>query len=321
MRFKGNITIFVFLVIILIIMNCSMITALSDEEEVMSALEEYYDASSKGDVERYLAIQDPLFIKQMEEDAGFSAREFYEYTFSQVKTENVEISNAQIFIEDDSAIVYYRLSGNYEISDGDSGRINNDMVAFLWKYDSWKVRWTITRSLYNDKISMSYAMDAAIESSFEDVREDSVKEQMIAEGLDVGSLENYELEDAKRSYWYVYILIIILIGFLFYKFKNHQSVDSAKKKVKESYKKVSPKIKKAVDEGKKRSVSFYNNMQPKVKNAMGHTKKISVRAYKKIEKKTKEAYHKTSPKVKEISNKVKSSVKKKIEENNKKKNH
>ena len=97
---------------------------------------------------------------------------------------------------------------------------------------------------------MSYAADAVIETLFERVNEESIEDQMITKGVEVKRLENYELKQTKKSKLYIYIILLVIIIGLIYKFKNHKIVHSTKNKVKQGYSTISPKIKKSVEKRK-----------------------------------------------------------------------
>lgn len=214
---------------------CSFAFALTEEEKVLDVLDKYYSYSVEGDIDNYLSVQDPLFLEELSNDGEIDLKKFYEFTFSEVKTSDYSIEDAEVVLKEDSALVYYRLKGKYETKDGEKGSIDNDMVAFLWKYDDWKVRWTITRTLYEQKIAMTYIMDAVVETTLEDLNDEPIRAELIAEGFDI-EIENYELEEeGSGSGFFLFILLIVMIIAFFYFKKNKGSNNVRKEKLKEGH--------------------------------------------------------------------------------------
>lgn len=324
---------FVFLICLSFTVSAEM------NDDVIKVLNDFYTASANGDVDKYLEMQDPFFLNIMEKESGINLRDFYKEAFKEVKTSNIKLNNIKVIINNNSALVYYRVSGNFE-SANDSGKINNDMVAFLWKYDEWKVRWTITRGLYEEKIGLTYATDAVVETVIEKIINKTVKKELMEQKFNT-SIENYELKTPNQSYLLVYVFVIGLFIVLLIKLKNNNSFKIVKTNVKKPYSKstpvfkktlsnigkksseiysdAKPKVKQAIKNGRKKSIKVYNIVKPQVKQVIKDGTKATIKVYNSAKINSLKIYKKHSPKVRKIYDDIKYKFNTKINTKNKNK--
>jgi len=270
----------------------------------IDVLNEFYQASIDKNIDKYISVQDSLFIEKFGD-----YKSYFENTFNEVDFINYEILNPEVFEKENRTLIFYELKGTFEI-DGNKTDIDNDMVAFLWKYDDWKVRWTITRDLFEKKIQYAMIMDTSIEMLFEEASNKTIKQQMVDEGLDV-TFDDETLDETSATFWPWIILLVLLAIFVYFYIKKpaiKKQTNNVLKKVytwlkvvfipitikflrwlwkwivkicklifhhsKKAYKKAKPHVKKA-----------YANVKPHVKKAYEKGKKKIININKNITKK------------------------------------
>lgn len=226
---KYLLTLLVSIIFISVLFSANVLA--DDNQDVMTSLYVFYQASINNNLDLYMQVQDPLFLKMLEED-GTNPRTFYKAIFDEVDITSFSIKDPQIILQEDqkSAIVYYELKGTY-VLDGEEVKIDNDMVAFLWKYDSWKVRWTMTRTLYEDKIAVNLFSDLIVQEAVDEVDNITLQETFIQENIPF-ELEPVVFEDKEESsffqktinFFLILIAIVIIVGLGFLIFKNKKKI-------------------------------------------------------------------------------------------------
>lgn len=309
----------IILIITILLVSISFVSATP-----LDSLNKFYQASVDGDIDAYIAIQDPLFLEQQEMDATA----YFQSSFDEVNTLDYEIINPEVFEEENSTLIFYELKGDAEI-DGEQISIDNDMVAFLWKYDDWKVRWSITRTLYEEKIALGFIMDVAIESTIDEAQGISLKQELINEGFDLTlpDEENLSLTSSTNSnkipwVWIIIIILILLIVIfrkkIFVKVIKHKSskklkdtYKKAKKYSKEGFEKEKHNIKNTIQDIKKYSKEGYDVAKPHIKKGIENVKVHSKDIYdntkplvNKLGKKTKEVAKETAKQAKDLAKKA-----------------
>jgi hypothetical protein len=180
-------------VLVFVLLLCSFlmtVPGVAADKEVLATLHNHYRYAMEEDLEGYMSLQDPYFLETLEMDMAEYVRALFEVT----DVRSYVIQDPDVILNE-GALVFYRLSGEFVISEtGEPVEIENDMVAFLWKYDHvWKVRWTMTRSLYEQKIFFGLLSDAAVDQLLDDVDEKTVEEEMVELG------EAIEIEDEEGT--------------------------------------------------------------------------------------------------------------------------
>jgi LPXTG-motif cell wall-anchored protein len=184
----------------------------AEKDDILASLNEFYAAGKSEDVDRYYNSQDSLYLNLLGDKE--SIKGYFAGTFAQFDTLSYEIVSPKFEISGTQAMVFYELKAKIKLTDGEEKSIDNDMVAFLWKYDSWKVRYTILRSLYEEKLIDSVASLAAMDVLFRATDNVSIQQEMEAQGL-------YKFDEAayappKHSQpWLLYagiVLMVLLVG-------------------------------------------------------------------------------------------------------------
>lgn len=157
----------------------------AEEQLILSKLNTYYEASKTENVNDYLLVQDTEFLTIV---GGKDYQAYIESAFQETDTISYEIISPQVLIMDkNQAFIFYELKAKVKItSTGETKDIDNNMVCALWKYDNsgWKIRYTMLRSLFDEKIQTEVFSEAAFDSmiNIADVNT-SLKQQFVKENL------------------------------------------------------------------------------------------------------------------------------------------
>lgn len=156
----------------------------ADKEDVLQVLNDFYQTAMNEDLEGYIATQDPIYLDLITE-GGIGYRDYFAAAFELTDVKDSTPTIQDVEIEGDMALVFYNLKGSATITEtGEIKEIDNDMVAFLWHYaDGWKVRWTITQTLYQYKIESEILSSVAAELTLTELDDTTLRDEMISEGL------------------------------------------------------------------------------------------------------------------------------------------
>jgi|GEM_PF-5040024 len=212
----------------------------ADKDDALQALNDFYQTAMNEDLEGYIATQDQIYLDLITEE-GLDYRDYYSAAFELTDVLDNTLSIQEVEIEGDRALVFYNVKGSAIISEtGETKNIDNDMAAFLWRYpEGWKVRWTITQSLYQYKIESEMLAGTAAELTLSELDETSLRDEMVSEGLisvndilvepndasnsalsndltsDSGGLDNEDAkdnpEDSKSSSIFKLIVVVLLL--------------------------------------------------------------------------------------------------------------
>jgi len=205
-----------------------------DKKDVYGTLVKYYDAAKAEDINAYLAVQDQQY---WEIAAGLDNYKTYiSAVFDATDTASYEIINPTILIQDNRALVYYELKASITIKGTSEKKdIDNDMVAFLFKYpEGWKLRYSMLRELFDYKMDAGTLENIAAADTYIMNDNSSLKQQMISEGvLTKAELENVVSNTAAANQkndaasngagpvvLWIIIAIVIIAAVLFFVFKK-----------------------------------------------------------------------------------------------------
>jgi hypothetical protein len=286
----------------------------SEQDNVLGALNTFYESAKNKDLESYIQIQDKSYLDEIIKGHDISYNDYFRAFFQEITTTDYKIESPLVDLEGNKALVFYTLKSNVVlVSTGEKKSINNDMVAFLWKYDSWKVRYTIPLTLYMLKIESDTINNAAGSLTEYIVFDQSVKQEVIGLGLiEQGFLSDYDVDPEntdkqKRGFpggWFFVLLIIGFMAVIFNKglhnnvlknkdikkhFKNFGAkaqqvgtkikpfAEKTAKHARSAYSKAKPKLIKAYNDSssylKKNVPVLINNVQKKIVELKDNTKK------------------------------------------------
>jgi hypothetical protein len=219
-------TIIIFVISLFICSSAAVHGTPDEDNAVLAALTEFYDAGKAEDAKRYIASHDEIYIDAISDVSSY--RGYVSGAFEQFDTLSYSIESPRLFIEDKKALVYYELKARVRITEtGETKDIDNSMVAFLWRYDSWKVRYTVLESLYNQKVESSIIALAAMDLAEDSADNTTLKQQMIELGKYTPNEE--DLKKPGISSIFIIILIVaaamLVAGFFGYRFfaeKKHK---------------------------------------------------------------------------------------------------
>ncbi len=166
----------VILVSIAMLLIVSAAPVYSEEtEDISDVLHSYYQASVEEDVEIYMGTLDSAFFDDMmPEDQSYE--DFVAGTFSVIDTLYYDIEDLSIKVMPDSALAFFTIKATIKQEENRKD-VDNDMVAFLWKYGSdWKIRWVMTEKLYDLKLNSDVVNDMAVYLTIKDASEESLKD-------------------------------------------------------------------------------------------------------------------------------------------------
>jgi hypothetical protein len=220
--------IFAYFVLLCLFFN----TAFASDAGVLEALEGFYQASIDEDVEAYIAAQDQNFLELIGEDINLET--YFKAAFQVIDTTSFELIAPEIIYQQGSALVFFRLKAEFTVTETkERALIDNHMVAFLWQYpEGWKVRWVVTRTLYEEKLVFGLLSDAALESAFLELEPETVLQEMKSLGL-AEEQEDKELTYAQGKIskgWIVFAAILAILGIFLYKRKKDLMPDISRKK-------------------------------------------------------------------------------------------
>ncbi len=159
----------------------------SDESDIIEVLDIYYQASVDEDIEKYMGVIDKDYYEYiMPEGEDWNYEDYVLGVFSEISTLSYELENKSVVIMDENtALVFYILISEVEHKEtSEKVSINNDMVTFLYKYDNeWKIRWSITRVMYEAKLYADTFNTAVMFMTMDEMNEKSLKEEAIELGV------------------------------------------------------------------------------------------------------------------------------------------
>jgi hypothetical protein len=251
MRKKSKISLKFFVLLLLSLAMLMPIGFATSQDDVLAALNMFYESSKNKDLDEYIDIQDKLYLDEITKDSEISYRDYFRAFFEEITTDDYSIESPVVDIEEDKALVFYTLKSNVMLSStGETKSINNDMVAFLWKYDSWKVRYTIPLTLYKLKIESETLNLAAGSLTEYGIFDQSVKQEAIQQGLiSEDFLSDYDIDSENkksgRIFSWFWLFIIATVGLLFFAFKKgiHKSIFSGRIDIKQHSKRFHSKAK------------------------------------------------------------------------------
>jgi hypothetical protein len=200
------------IVLAAILMILVPIALAADQDDVLLSLKEFYDSAKAEDVDRYYNSQDSLYLDLL--GTKDSIKGYFSGSFAQFDMLSYEIASPSYQIRDSQALVFYNLKSQIKITEtGETKDIDNDMVAFLWKYNNgWKVRYTILESVYEEKLIDSIATLAAMDVMAESADNLSIQQEMVAKGLYTVSEADYSKPKAGMS-WLLITAIVVVVAF------------------------------------------------------------------------------------------------------------
>jgi hypothetical protein len=183
----------------------------AEQDDVLASLKEFYDSAKAENVERYYNSQDSLYLNLLGNKD--SIKGYFAGSFAQFDTISYEIISPSYQIQGSQALVFYNLKSQIKITEtGETKNLDNDMVAFLWKYSNgWKVRYTILESLYEKKLIDSVASLAAMDVLAESADNVSIQQEMEARGI-------YNIDKSAFSKpssgapWLLYVVIAVIVS-------------------------------------------------------------------------------------------------------------
>ncbi len=181
----------------------------AEQDSVLASLKEFYDSAKAEDVDRYYTSQDSLYLDLLGDKD--SIKGYFAGSFAQFDTLSYEILSPSFQIRDRQALVFYNLKSQVKITEtGETKDLDNDMVAFLWKYDDgWKVRYTILESVYEEKLIYSVASLAAMDVLAESADNVTIGQEMEALGLYTADKAALSKSSSKTP-WLLYAVIAII---------------------------------------------------------------------------------------------------------------
>ena len=177
--------IFIIFSIIFFLINLSFISVFADaNSDILKVINNNYLASQNGDVDAYIETMDTIFLDISSPDY-FSYRDYFRGTFEVIDTIDYNINNPKIELMPNSALVFYNLKATIKNKEtNEIKNIDNDVVTFLWNYDGkWKIRWSLTQSLYQLKAEAGLLSNVAVDMTLEDLDEVTLKQKAIDEGV------------------------------------------------------------------------------------------------------------------------------------------
>jgi len=207
-----------------------------DKKDVYDVLTQYYDTAKAKDIDKYMALQDTLYWEQV---LGMDNYKTYvSAVFAATDIKDYQIISPIFLVQDNMSLVYYELKSTLIIKDNsyENKDIDNDMVAFLFKYpEGWKVRYIILREQFDYKMISGTLSNIAVADSYITNDNSSLKEQFLADGvisqkdLDnvIGGV-NASSDNAQVSgkgtgiVWIIIAIVgVVILIFLFVRKKKH----------------------------------------------------------------------------------------------------
>lgn len=216
-----------------ILLSFSVIaSAVTEKELVLSKLNEFYESAKLENVDKYVLTQDEEYLKIITQNGNYKA--YFSAVFNLTETLSYEIVEPKVtLIDTERAVVFYELKSEVKITEtGDVKKIDNEMVAFLFKYpNGWFVRYTILQELFEDKMAAEVIGEGLITANLlNDPNSSTLKQEFVKNGLiNPKDLSIYKTQSSSISKTLiliivgVIILIAIIIGFIMMKKKKHTS--------------------------------------------------------------------------------------------------
>jgi len=197
---------FVLLCSFMVLMLAHGASAFGAKEELEGILTTFYQASVDEDVDMYMSVLDELYIEQVsaEMGEGFVYAEFVAGTFDYFDTDRFSLDDLQFYGDEASALVTYSLKAKASSKDGEKLDIDNDMIAFFWNYDGeWKLRWTMLRTTFDEKMLADMFNQYIIEDTVFDNEEYDVFQDALDKGIiamdDYSLLDDEDVSSASSS--------------------------------------------------------------------------------------------------------------------------
>jgi hypothetical protein len=208
-----------------LLLNTPLVLA-DDSADITGALTEYYDAGKAEDVDRYVAAQDTAFLEIV---GGKDYKAYFSAAFKETDVLSYELVKPQVIIVDESqAFMFYELEAEVTmVGTGETVDIDNSMAAAFWKYDdSWKVRYTMLRSVFDAKVEADVFGEAAAAMMVYVEDNTTMKQQFVDEGklrLDEESLGKPKGGGfGKALLWIAVVGVLAVAGFFANKRFGHQ---------------------------------------------------------------------------------------------------
>jgi len=154
-----------------------------EKKDIYGLLTQYYDDAKSKDIDKYMALQDSLYWEQALGMDNYKTYVLAVFNVTDIK--DYEIVAPTILLQDNRALVYYELKSTLIIRESNEEKaIDNDMVAFLFKYpEGWKIRYIVLREQFDYKMVSGTLNNIAVADNYIKTDNSTLKEQFLADGI------------------------------------------------------------------------------------------------------------------------------------------
>ena len=220
---------------IFLLISSSIVSAelTGEKKNIYGILTQYYDTAKAKDINKYMALQDSLYWEQALGMDNYKTYIMAVFNVTDIK--DYEIVAPTILLQDNMALIYYELKSTLIIRESNEEKaIDNDMVAFLFKYpEGWKIRYIILREQFDYKMVSGTLNNIAVADNYIKTDNSTLKEQFLADGI----ISQKDLDNAINSsstagktrtsgtgtslVWIILAVIILAIVIFMLKRKKH----------------------------------------------------------------------------------------------------
>ena len=182
---------------IFLLISSSIVSAelTGEKKNIYGILTQFYDDAKSKDINKYMALQDSLYWEQALGMDNYKTYIMAVFNVTDIK--DYEIIAPTILLQDNMSLVYYELKSTLIIRETNEQKaIDNDMVAFLFKYpDGWKIRYIVLREQFDYKMVSGTLNNIAAADTYIKTDNSTLKEQFLADGI----ISQNELDNAINS--------------------------------------------------------------------------------------------------------------------------
>lgn len=221
----------------LLLLLSIVVNAATEKDLVLSKLNEFYETAKLENVDKYVLTQDEEYLKIITQNGNYKA--YFSAVFNLTDILSYEIVDPKVtLIDKERAVVFYELKSEVKIIEtGELKKIDNEMVAFLFKYpNGWVVRYTVLQELFEDKMATEVIGEGLITANLiNDQNSSTLKQEFVKKNLiNPKDLSLYKTPSSSINKSLiliiasVIILIAIIIGFIMMKKKKHHANKESK---------------------------------------------------------------------------------------------